>query len=242
MNGVFNAVPVFLNNPNYMNQVFQGRYWAIERYVSGFCNNAFLISCKRTRRSVIIDTPKNPQKLIKAASRYRVEAILFTHGHRDHVEGYETVKNHFPVQTGIGEPDRTSLPDDASVTINVETGNSIIIGDISLTPLFTPGHTPGSTCYLLESEKTLAESEPSHIFTGDTLFPGGPGKSRSNIALKQILKSLESHIFALPEKTVVLPGHGGFTTVGKSKNEYAQFASHPLDDSLYGDVTWIQSS
>jgi glyoxylase-like metal-dependent hydrolase (beta-lactamase superfamily II) len=76
------------------------------------------------------------------------------------------------------------------------------------------------------------------VFTGDTLFPGGPGKSSSHTALKQIIESLESHIFTLPEGTSVLPGHGEFTTIGESNREYSAFAARPLDPELMGDVTW----
>ena len=219
-------------------KVFTGKYWLIERYVSGFSNNAFLITCARTGRSVIIDTPADPHELVEAAAKTNVEAILITHGHRDHVEGYETVNNSLTAPTGIGNDDRGSLLASAPVSIDVATGRSIAVGDITLKPMHTPGHTPGSTCYLLETADSLAAGEPSHVFTGDTLFPGGPGKSSSHDALKQIIDSLETHIFTMPESTVVLPGHGDFTTIGDSKREYEVFASRPLDPNISGDVTW----
>jgi glyoxylase-like metal-dependent hydrolase (beta-lactamase superfamily II) len=120
----------------------------------------------------------------------------------------------------------------------VATNESILIGDIALKTLHTPGHTPGSTCFVLESKLSLTSGEPSHVFTGDTLFPGGPGRSKSHEALKDMISSLKSHIFVLPEITIVLPGHGEFTTIGDSKREYAAFASKPLSPTLSGDVTW----
>ena len=206
--------------------------------MSGFSNNAFLITCARTGSSVIIDTPADPNELISAASETNVETILITHGHRDHVEGYEEVVAVLPADTGIGPGDRESLPMSARVTIDVTTKESILIGDIALRALHTPGHTPGSTCFVLESEASLTSGEPSHVFTGDTLFPGGPGRSKSHKALKQMISSLESHIFVLTETTVVLPGHGEFTTIGDSKREYLGFASKPLSPTLSGDVTW----
>lgn len=221
-----------------MINVFNGKFWSINQFVSGFSNNAFLITCARTGRSVIVDTPSDPHELILAASKTNVEMILITHGHRDHVEGYEEVVATLPAPTFIGFSDRNSLPLSAQVTIDVATNESIIIGDIVLKPLRTPGHTPGSTCFVLESNRSITVGEPSHVFTGDTLFPGGPGRSKSHEALKQIISSLKSHIFVLPEITIVLPGHGEFTTIGESKRKYAMFASKPLSPTLSGDVTW----
>jgi glyoxylase-like metal-dependent hydrolase (beta-lactamase superfamily II) len=218
-----------------MSNVFSGEKCSIDRFVSGFSNNAFLITCMRTGMSVIIDTPADPTELIEAAEITRVEAVLITHGHRDHVEGFGDVSRNFHVPAGIGADDRESLPTSANVVIEVSTGNTIVVGDITLRAMATPGHTPGSTCYLLESPDN---SDITHVFTGDTLFPGGPGKSSSHEALNQIVESLKSHIFTLPDSTVVLPGHGEFTTIGDSKREFAVFESKPTDPSLYGDVTW----
>ncbi|MEE8046684.1 MAG: MBL fold metallo-hydrolase [Dehalococcoidia bacterium] len=218
-----------------MSHVFTSKYWSIQRFVSGFSNNAFLVTCSRTNKSIIIDNPAKPVELIRAASSTEVEAILITHGHRDHVEGYDDVSGSFKVPIGIGIEDRSSLPHSAQTAIDVATGNSTFVGDIVIRAMATPGHTPGSTCYLLESPD---DSEVSHVFTGDTLFPGGPGKSWSHEALKQIIESLKEHIFTLPDSTVVLPGHGEFTTIGDSKIEFSAFDAKPLDPSLYGDITW----
>lgn len=223
-----------------MSLVFTGKYWSIQRFVSGFANNAFLITCTRTNNAVIIDTPAEPVELVEAALKTGVKAILITHGHRDHVEGYEFVADSIrpPHGIGIGATDRSSLPSSAPTTVDVATDQIFSTGDISLRSLATPGHTPGSTCYVLETPESNAAGEPAHVFTGDTLFPGGPGKSSSHVALKQMLESLESHIFTLPEQVSVLPGHGEFTTIGESKREYSVFAARPLDPGLSGDVTW----
>lgn len=222
-----------------MSKVFTGKYWSIQNFVSGFANNAYLITCNRTNNSVVIDTPDQPNELVAAASTTNLQMILITHGHRDHVEGYRSVGSDETPAVGIGKPDRTSLPTSAPTTVDVSTNQQINVGDISLRSMETPGHTPGSTCYVLESPESIAANEPSHVFTGDTLFPGGPGRSSSNIALKQLILSLETHIFVLPESTVVLPGHGEFTTIRESKNEFEIFKSKPFDESLSGDVTWV---
>jgi len=218
------------------NMVHNGSAWSIQRYISGFANNAFLITCAKTNKSVIIDTPASPVELITAANLTEVSAILITHGHQDHVEGFEKVYGLFPVSTGIGTSDSASLSLIPASSIDFSTGARIEVGQIALEARFTPGHTPGSTCYVLSAE---SDDEKSFVFSGDTLFPGGPGRSSSNDALKQIVSSLQDQIYTLPDDYVVLPGHGEFTDIGTSRNEFDQFMSTPWDASQSGDVTWI---
>jgi glyoxylase-like metal-dependent hydrolase (beta-lactamase superfamily II) len=97
--------------------------------------------------------------------------------------------------------------------------------------IHTPGHTPGSICLLAGRA----------LISGDTLFPGGPGYSRSNEALLQEIESITTRLYALPDDTLVLPGHGEPTTIGASRAEYEVFAAreHPAD--LRGDVLWLES-
>jgi glyoxylase-like metal-dependent hydrolase (beta-lactamase superfamily II) len=80
-----------------------------------------------------------------------------------------------------------------------------------------------------------------HLFSGDTLFPGGPGYTRSPEAFRQVVQRIKSKLFVLPDDTQVYPGHGDNTTIGKSKEEYVAFESrsHPAD--LHGHVSWIKS-
>lgn len=186
----------------------------------------------------MIDTPADPFELVEARKATNPTFILITHGHQDHVKGFNVVNGKSTPMVGIGKDDRNSLSTVTDFQIDVSTDQKLNVGDISFRSMATPGHTPGSTCYLLESEGSKAAGEPAYVFTGDTLFPGGPGRSQSHEALKQILASLETHIFTLPESTVVLPGHGESTTIAESKREYEIFKSRPLDPNLSGDVTW----
>ena len=93
----------------------------------------------------------------------------------------------------------------------------------------TPGHTPGSTCILIEN----------NLFSGDTLFPGGPGRTQDSKSLKILIDSIEKKLLNLPENTIVHPGHGNDTTIKNSLNEFQIFKSKNLNiDNLSGNITW----
>ena len=113
----------------------------------------------------------------------------------------------------------------------VKDGDVITVGTIELKVIHTPGHTPGSTCYLVGK----------HLFSGDTLFPGGPGRSRSPEAFQQTIKSITEKLYLLPDDTFLLPGHGENSILGVSKEEYQIFAERSHPANLSGDVLWLES-
>jgi hydroxyacylglutathione hydrolase len=107
-------------------------------------------------------------------------------------------------------------------------GEQISVGGNSVTVIHTPGHTPGSCCFLIGR----------YLISGDTLFPGGPGHTNSPQELQQTIASINERLYTLPDDTLVLPGHGQGTTIGRSREEYAAFAARPQRPDLQGDVTW----
>lgn len=216
---------------------YRGELWTIGRWVSGFYNNAYLVTCNSTNKSVIIDTPDKPDEMIAAAAQTDVQAILITHNHWDHLEGFDVVTDHFKAPVGIGENDAHAVADRAGYRdpIDVSQNNILQVGDITIRCIETPGHTSGSTCYLLPGDNPGASP---HLFSGDTLFPGGPGRTADPDALNQIIASITSELLKLPTNTVVMPGHGDFTTIENSAEEYAVFAAKPRDPELFGDVSW----
>ena len=216
---------------------YQGDLWTIGRWVSGFYNNAYLITCNSTNKSVIIDTPDKPKELITAADATDVQAILITHNHWDHLEGFDIVTERFKVPVGIGANDAEAVAerDGYRDPIDVSQDNILQVGEITIRCIETPGHTLGSTSYLLPGDNPASAPR---VFTGDTLFPGGPGKTASPEALDQIIESITTQLHILPANTVVMPGHGDFTTIAESVEEYAVFASKPRDAGLFGDVAW----
>ena len=213
-----------------MSPHFQDDTITIQKIQCGsFGNNAYLLVCPETNRSIIIDTPPDPGELIQAAQQTDVQAILITHNHWDHIEGLEEVSTAIGAPVGIGVEDAGGLPTPPSILIY--DGDEISAGSITLSAIFTPGHTPGSTCF----------SFGPHLFTGDTLFPNGPGRSGSPEKLQQLIESITSRLFVMDQIEDFYPGHGDDGNLATERGKYEVFASkeHPAD--LEGDVDWLNS-
>ena len=192
-------------------------------------NNAYLLVCPETNESIVIDTPADPGELIEAAGATTVMAILITHNHSDHIAGFGEVTSAIDAPVGIGEADGHALS--RSADFFLEDGREVRAGTVGLRCISTPGHTPGSTCLVADS----------HVFTGDTLFPGGPGKTRAPENLKQIIDSITQKLFVLGDDAAFYPGHGEDGTLRTAREEYAVFASKDHPGDLYGDVVWLPS-
>ena len=190
-------------------------------------NNGYIVVCPETNEGIIIDTPAEPEKLLNAIGDVRIKNILITHNHRDHLLGFDEITGSVGVPVGIGTNDAGALPKPPE--INLEDGAVIRFGNREIQVLTTPGHTDGATCFLVGK----------HLFSGDTLFPGGPGKTRSPEALRQLIDGITRKLLVLPDDTAVYPGHGADTTIGTARQEYQAFASRPHPPDLCGDVTWL---
>lgn len=198
------------------------------RVVCGrFSNNAYILVCKATGEGLLVDAPEEPHKVLNALQGVTVRAILLTHRHADHWAGLATLKTALQAPVGIGADDAPGLPLPPDFTI--AHGQVIPFGRLSLQAIATPGHTPGSTCFLFGR----------HLISGDTLFPGGPGHTNTPQDFLYIVESICQRLFVLPDDTTVLPGHGEATTIGKARAEYAVFASRSHPPGLCGDVLWM---
>jgi len=202
-------------------------------------NNAFLVASTRTNQSAIIDAPADPGRMIEAARQTDVQALLLTHGHADHLAGLSEVLSAFDVPVGIGDADRDQLLA-AGVTPQVDIADGMVFrfGDPRLMAIHVPGHTAGSTAFLLPP----SGARPGLLFGGDTLFPGGPGGTRSPEDFEQIIQSIRERLFALPNDTIVLPGHGASTIIEEAIAEYTVFESLHHRHGLFGTVTWDDRS
>jgi len=141
-------------------------------------NNAYLIVCPQTDHSIIIDAPMWPQELLDEAKNTVVKAVLITHNHKDHLAGLKEIVDATGAPVQAHGEDAAALPIPPSSLVN--DGDTITVGTITLKVIHTPGHTPGSVCYLVGN----------HLFSGDTLFPGGPGRSGSPQDLRQTIKNI----------------------------------------------------
>ena len=189
-------------------------------------NNGYIVICPDTNEGIIIDTPAEPEKLLGAIGDVQIKSILITHKHQDHLLGFDEITGAVQVPVGIGTDDADGLP--RPPQIDLKDGMVIKFGNQEMTVLDTPGHTEGATCFLIGK----------HLFSGDTLFPGGPGKTRSPEAFQQVVDSITKKLLVLPDDTAVYPGHGDDTTIGKAREEYQGFVSKPHSPDLFGEVTW----
>ncbi len=189
-------------------------------------NNGYILVCPETNEGIIIDTPAEPEKLLSEIGDVKIGHILITHNHQDHLLGFGEITSSVGAPVGIGTNDASALPQPPA--LNLEDGNVIKFGNRELQILATPGHTDGAVCLLVGK----------HLFSGDTLFPGGPGRTRSPEALRQLINSITSKLLVLSDDTVVYPGHGLDTTIGDARREYQGFASRSHPQDLSGDVTW----
>jgi glyoxylase-like metal-dependent hydrolase (beta-lactamase superfamily II) len=176
------------------------------RNIGPYENNIFIVSDSETSEAYVIDAGFEPEAVAAACSGLSVKAILVTHGHRDHHENVTTLKGllHVPVAIGMDDAAQLSVEPDFLIVDQ----QSLSFGQHALQAIHTPGHTPGSTCFLYRE----------HLFTGDTLFPGGPGNTQNDpVRFERIISSIRERIFSLPDDTVVYPGHGRDTTIGQER-------------------------
>lgn len=199
----------------------------IDRLVLGpYETNAYIVICGKTGESLLVDAPAETDKILRALEGTRPVSILMTHGHQDHTGALVELKRVLMIPLGCHSGDASELP--VPPDILLQDGDLVTVGALELRVIHTPGHTPGSVCFFTAG----------HLLAGDTLFPGGPGHTRSPQDFRVIMSSLSARIFCLPEETLVHPGHGAGTTIGMEKGPFEAFRSRLGNRDLCGDVVW----
>jgi glyoxylase-like metal-dependent hydrolase (beta-lactamase superfamily II) len=179
----------------------------IEKLIVGpFENNVFVVRCKGSGEAVIVDAANEHELLLEVSRATGVRRVLTTHGHFDHIQAVGAMRD-AGIDVGIAPEDASMLPAYDFVLPDDEV---LSVGELRLRTIHNPGHTPGSTSFLLEGHPIL--------FSGDTLFPGGAGNtSLPGGDFEQIIESIDRRLFTLPAGLRVLPGHGLDTTIGTER-------------------------
>jgi glyoxylase-like metal-dependent hydrolase (beta-lactamase superfamily II) len=170
-------------------------------------NNVHVIRCRLTGDAVLVDAANEHEQLLELCRRLGVRRVVETHGHWDHVQAVPAVRD-AGYDVAVTAADADMLPSYDQI---LDDDSVIEIGDLRIRTILTPGHTPGSMCFHVEGTPLL--------FSGDTLFPGGPGATKfPGGDFPTIIRSIEERIFSrFGPDTLVLPGHGADTTIGDER-------------------------
>jgi glyoxylase-like metal-dependent hydrolase (beta-lactamase superfamily II) len=176
--------------------------------VGPYDNNVFVIRCRATGDAVLIDAANEHEKLLELCTQLGVRRVLETHGHWDHIQAIPAMRE-AGYEVAVTAADAPRLKD-VGYDVFIDDAEVIEVGNLRLLAIHNPGHTEGSISF--------AVADTPLLFTGDTLFPGGPG----NTALEggdfaTIIQSIDNKLFTFPPDTIVLPGHGLDTTIGAER-------------------------
>ncbi|MEM9513452.1 MAG: MBL fold metallo-hydrolase [Actinomycetota bacterium] len=171
-------------------------------------NNVFVVRCTGTGDAVLLDAANEHQQLLELCQRLNVRRVLETHGHWDHIQAVPAMRE-AGYEVAVTAADAPKL-DEVGYDVFLDDTEVIEIGKLRLHAIHNPGHTPGSISFHIDGTPLL--------FTGDTLFPGGPGATHFDDGdFDTIIESITSRLFTFPDDTIVLPGHGDDTTIGTER-------------------------
>lgn len=183
-------------------------------------NNAYLVVDDATGKSLLVDAAAESDRLTELLDAHAPELALVvtTHAHPDHWQALADVVGGTGAPTAAHALDAAALP--VTPDREVAHGDTLDVGELSLQVIHLRGHTPGSIALLLHT------ADGDHLFTGDSLFPGGPGKTGSPEDFTSLMDDLQQRVFgALDDSTVVYPGHGRDTNLGAERDQLDEWRS-----------------
>ncbi len=163
--------------------------------------NCYLVSCATTREAVVIDPGMPAEKIVEQAAGLKIKHILATHCHPGHVGGKDDVRAATGGETGLHSLDAKQFL--RSADRYLVDGDELEFGEFKVQVLHTPGHTPGSVCYVIAN----------HAFVGDTILAGGIGRQMPETDLRRQMMSIGTKLLRLPPATALYPGHGPATSL-----------------------------
>jgi glyoxylase-like metal-dependent hydrolase (beta-lactamase superfamily II) len=179
--------------------------------VGPMANNVYLLRCRATGRQVLIDAADEPARVLDLVGRTGLDAVITTHAHGDHWQALTAVVEATRAPVLAHALDAPALP--VPVHRTLEHGDRVDVGSAVLDVLHLRGHTPGGLALVHDDP----EGHP-HLFSGDSLFPGGVGKTTSRSAFDQLIGDVTERVFdRFPDETWVYPGHGDDTTLGAER-------------------------
>ncbi len=174
--------------------------------VGSYDNNVFVLRCRATGDAVLVDAANEHDRLLELCTLLQVRSVVETHGHWDHIQAVPQLRD-AGYSVAVTAADAAMLPSYDEI---LEDESVLEVGRLRIHTIATPGHTPGSMCFLIEGSPVL--------LSGDTLFPGGPGATKfEGSSFASIIESIDQRLFILPATTLVLPGHGVDTTVAAER-------------------------
>lgn len=174
-------------------------------------NNAYLLRCRATGEQLLIDAAAEAGTLLRLIGDDGIASVVTTHRHGDHWQALGEVVAATGARTYAGRYDAEGIP--VPTDVLVDDGGTVRVGEVSLTARHLVGHTPGSIALVYDDPHGAP-----HLFTGDCLFPGGPGRTTSPEDFTSLMDDVEAKIFdPLPDETWVYPGHGHDTTLGAER-------------------------
>ncbi|GII99167.1 glyoxylase-like metal-dependent hydrolase (beta-lactamase superfamily II) [Sediminihabitans luteus] len=202
-----------------------------ELVVSSLCvgpmeNTAYLLTCRASGTQLLVDAADEADRLLALvrASGDGLATVVTTHRHRDHVGALAAVTAATGADLLVGSDDADAVVASTGVTPRrrLVHGDAVICGHVTLDVVALRGHTPGSVALAYREPGDAREPDAvagrAHLFTGDSLFPGGPGRTTSRADFTQLMDDLEERVFArFDDRTLVHPGHGAGTVLGAER-------------------------
>lgn len=174
-------------------------------------NNVYVLRCRDTGDEVVIDAAAEPARILTACGDGQVRYVVTTHRHTDHWRALDEVATATGAATVAHSDDAPAIP--VPTSEQVTDGDHLSFGRCDLEVIHLAGHTPGGVALLYDDP-----TGPPHVWTGDSLFPGGVGKTASAVDFTTLIDDVETKLFGrLPDETWVYPGHGDDTTLGAQR-------------------------